>query len=441
MQKGVKFRIYPNKEQQTIINQTLGCCRLIYNKGLAMRNEAYQNGNKIGYSQTSAMLTDLKKSDDFAFLKAVDSIALQQSLRDLDRGFVNFFQKRASHPTFKSKQNHHQSYRTINQGDNIRIVGKYIKLPKSGFVKIRQTMGVEKINNITIERTPTNKYFAVLNVKFEPQPMSNKGGKIGIDVGIKEFYSDSNGKVVYNPKYLEKSMHKLMREQRKLSRKEKGSTNRNKQRVKVALVHEKITNQRNDFLQKQSTMLIRENQTICIEDLKVKNMMRNHKLAQHIGSASWSKFFDMLSYKSIWYGNDIVKVPTMYPSSQTCSCCGFKNPLVKNLAIRKWECPECHTKHDRDTNASINILDKGLQMQSYSETREDGTVRVAVERPVDFGFDHAECFLPAVKWLNVEGFTADDLYFLTEFVSSNAPFILELAERQKAGPAVSALAP
>ena len=266
MQKGVKFRIYPNKEQQTIINQTLGCCRLIYNKGLAMRNEAYQNGNKIGYSQTSAMLTDLKKSDDFAFLKAVDSIALQQSLRDLDRGFVNFFQKRASHPTFKSKQNHHQSYRTINQGDNIRIVGKYIKLPKSGFVKIRQTMGVEKINNVTIERTPTNKYFAVLNVKFEPQPMSNKGGKIGIDVGIKEFYSDSNGNVVYNPKYLEKSMRKLIREQRKLSRKEKGSTNRNKQRVKVALVHEKVTNQRNDFLQKQSTMLIRENQTICIEE-------------------------------------------------------------------------------------------------------------------------------------------------------------------------------
>ncbi len=185
MQKGVKFRIYPNREQQNIINQTLGCCRLIYNKGLAMRNEAYQNGNKIGYSQTSKMLTDLKKSDDFAFLKAVDSIALQQSLRDLDRGFVNFFQKRASHPTFKSKHNHHQSYRTINQGDNIRIVGKYIKLPKLGYVKVRQSMTVGKINNVTIEHTPTNKYFAVLNVKFEPQPMSNKGGKMGIDVGIK----------------------------------------------------------------------------------------------------------------------------------------------------------------------------------------------------------------------------------------------------------------
>ena len=364
MQKGVKFRIYPNKEQKNLINQTLGCCRLIYNKGLAMRNEAYKNGKKIGYSQTSTMLTELKKCEDFTFLKEVDSIALQQSLRDLDRGFVNFFQKRAAHPTFKSKHKRHQSYRTVNQRDNIRIVGKYIKLPKLGFVKIRQTMEVGKINNVTIEHTPTDKYFAVLNVEFEPQPMPNKGGMIGIDVGIKEFYSDSNGNVVPNPKYLEKSMRKLIREQRKLSRKQKGSNNRNRQRVKVALVHEKITNQRNDFLQKQSTMLIRENQTISIEELKVRNMMRNHKLAQHIGSASWSKFFDMLAYKSVWYGNNVVKVPTMYPSSQTCSCCGYKNPLVKNLAVRVWECPVCHTIHNRDTNASINILTKGLQMQS-----------------------------------------------------------------------------
>ena len=364
MQKGIKFRICPNREQQNLINQTLGCCRLIYNKGLVMRNEAFGKGSKIGYSQTSRMLTELKKSEDFAFLKAVDSIALQQSLRELDRGFVNFFQKRAAHPTFKSKHNRRQSYRTVNQGDNIRIVGKYIKLPKLGYVRIRQSMEVGKIRNVTIERTPTGKYFAVLNVEFEPEPRANNGGCIGIDVGIKEFYSDSNGNVVSNPKYLEKSMRKLIREQRKLSRKQKSSNNRSKQRVKVALVHEKITNQRNDFLQKQSTMLIRENQTICIEDLKVKNMMRNHKLAQHIGSASWSKFFAMLAYKSVWYGNDVVKVPTMYPSSQTCSRCGYKNPLVKNLAIRVWECPDCHAVHNRDTNASKNILKKGLQMQS-----------------------------------------------------------------------------
>ena len=247
--------------------------------------------------------------------------------------------------------------------DDIKIISKM-----SGEITLEdvttEDMEVGKINNVTIEHTPTGKYFAVLNVDFEPQPMLNQGGSIGIDVGIKEFYSDSNENTVSNPKYLEKSMRKLIREQRKLSRKEKGSSNRNKQRIKVALVHEKITNQRNDFLQKQSTMLIRENQTICIEDLNVKNMMRNHKLAQHIGSASWTKFFDMLSYKATWYGNDIVKIPTMYPSSQTCSCCGYKNPLVKNLAIRNWECPKCQTKHDRDTNASINILNKGLQMQS-----------------------------------------------------------------------------
>lgn len=360
MQKGIKFRAYPNREQQNLINQTLGCCRLIYNKGLAMRNDAYESGTKIGYNQTSAMLTELKKSDNFAFLKSVDSIALQQSLRDLDRGFVNFFQKRANHPVFKSKHNNHQSYRTINQNDNIRIVSKYIKLPKLGYVKIKQSMETGHINNVTIERTPTGKYFVVLNVDFEPEALTNKDGSIGIDVGIKEFYSDSNGNVVHNPKYLEKSMHKLIREQRRLSRKQKGSSNRNKQRVKVALVHEKITNQRNDFLQKQSTMLVRENQTICIEDLNVKGMIRNHKLAKSIASVSWSKFFNMLEYKAIWYGKDVIKVPTMYPSSQTCSCCGYKNTLIKNLAVRNWECPECHAKHNRDTNASINILNKGL---------------------------------------------------------------------------------
>ena len=333
MQKGIKFRIYPNREQKNFIHQTLGCCRLIYNRGLAMRKESYEEGKKIGYTQTSAMLTELKRQEEFAFLKAADSIALQQSLRDLDR-------------------------------DNIRIVGRYIKLPKLGFVKIRQSMEVGKINHVTIEYTPAGKYFAVLNIDFEPEPRPNAGGTIGIDVGIKAFYSDSNGNTVSNPRYLERSMRKLIREQRRLSRKQKDSHNRGKQRLRVARVHEKIANQRNDFLQKQSTMLVRENQTICIEDLNVKGMIRNHKLAKSIASVSWAKFFKMLEYKASWYGNEIQRVPTMYPSSQTCSSCGYRNPRIKNLSIRIWECPKCHAVHDRDTNAGINILKKALQMQS-----------------------------------------------------------------------------
>lgn len=364
MQKGIKFRAYPNRQQRELINKTLGCCRLVYNKGLDLRNAAYQNGGSTGYSQTSAMLTALKRQDDFAFLKEVDSIALQQSLRDLDRAFVNLFQGRAKQPAFKCKHDHRQSYRTVNQGGSIRIVGKYLKLPKLGYVKIRQSMEVGRIHHATVERTPTGKYFVVLNVEFDPEPRPNAGYMVGIDVGIKSFYTDSNNVDVQNPKYLERSQRKLAREQRRLARRQKGSKNRAKQRVKVARIYEKITNQRNDFLQKQSTMLVRENQTVCIEDLNVKGMIRNHKLSRSIASVSWSKFFSMLEYKAAWYGCTIIRVPTMYPSSQTCSVCGYKNPLVKNLSVRRWECPVCHTVHDRDENAAVNILRKGLSLAS-----------------------------------------------------------------------------
>ena len=382
MQKGVKFRIYPNKSQEKLINQIFGCCRLVYNRALDKRKADYENGIKSGYNETSAMLTEMKKQEEYAFLKEADSIALQQSLRDLETGFRNFFGKRSKYPRFKSKHDHHQSYRTINQGDNIHISGKHIRLPKLGCIKIRQSMEIGPIHNVTVERTPTGKYFVVLYVEFEPEARENNGNSIGIDVGIREFYSDSNGNVVENPKYLEKSMKRLKRQQRKLSRQMeshiiryeiiggyrhpvydrelKECRNIQKQRKKLAVIHEKINEQRNDFLQKLSTMLVRENQTICIEDLNVKGMVRNHKLAQSISSVSWSKFFTMLKYKAKWYGNEVIQVETMYPSSQTCSCCGYRNPLVKDLSIRKWECPECHTVHDRDANAAINILNRGL---------------------------------------------------------------------------------
>ena len=364
MNKGVKFRIYPNKEQEKKIMQTLGCCRLVYNMGLDIRNAAYQNGEKANYAYTCKMITLLKHTNDFSFLNDADSVALQQSLKDLDMAFQKYFTKKAEAPRLKSKHEYYQSYRTMNRRNKttIRLVGKYLKLPKLGYVKVKQSMEVGIINNVTVVRTKTGKYFAVLNVTFNPEQRQNGGKSIGIDVGIENFYTNSNGIKVDNPRYLEKHEQKLKREQRRLARKQKGSNNRNKQRLRVARAYEKVTNQRNDFLQKESTKLVRENQTICIEDLYISKMLCKHRLSKQISSAAWGKFFLMLEYKAAWYGNTIVKVPRFFPSSQICSKCGRTNTLIKNLSIREWECPNCHASHDRDHNAAINILNKGLSL-------------------------------------------------------------------------------
>lgn len=368
MFKAIKIRLYPNKTQRSLIDQTLGCCRFIYNWGLEKRTTDYNNGVKTGYCQTCRALTKLKHTDEFAFLKQADAVALQQSLHDLDRAYTNFFEKRAKHPRFKSKHNHLQSYRTlnVNHGSSIRIENKHVRLPNMGFIKIRQTIKNVNILYATVEKYPSNKYFAVLTVKFEPKSRKNKGGRIGIDLGIKHYYTDSNGNVVENPKNLKQSLKQLVRAQRLLSRKVKYSQNFAKQRKRVATIYEKVFNRRNDFLQKLSSMLINENQVICIEDLRVTNMAKNKRLAREISDAAWNSFRCMLEYKSDWYGNKLVVIPTFYPSSQLCSHCGFKNPDVKNLAVREWTCPQCGMKHDRDYNASINILKYGLQMLAVS---------------------------------------------------------------------------
>ena len=237
MFKAIKIRLYPSKGQRCLIEQTLGCCRLIYNKGLEKRISDYKNGIKTNYCQTSKMLTELKKTDEFAFLRQADSVALQTSLKDLDSAFVNFFNKRAKYPRFKSKHNHRQSYRTSNINNNVRIEeGRHIRLPKLGLIKIRQTVKNVNIHYATVVKAPSGKYFAVLTVEFEPKPRLNKGGQVGIDVGIHSYYTDSNGNVAENPKNLKNSLKQLARAQRSLLRKEKHSHNFEKQRVKVAII-------------------------------------------------------------------------------------------------------------------------------------------------------------------------------------------------------------
>ena len=366
MFKAIKIRLYPNKGQRCLIDQFFGCCRLIYNKGLEKRQKDYKRGKKTGYYQTCKMLTGLKNTEKFKFLKTCDSVALQTSLYDLNSAFVNFFKNQAKYPRFKSKHNYRQSYRTLNNNNTIRVEGKHIRLPKVGWVKIRQTVKNVNILHATIEKLPSGKYFSVLAVEFEPKPRSNKGGQVGIDVGIHSYYTDSNKNVVDNPKNLKQSLKRLAQTQRSLSRKTKNSHNFEKQRLKVAIIYEKVCNRRNDFLQKLSSTLISDNQVVCVEGLRVANMMKNHHLAREISDVSWGAFRRMLEYKSNWYGNNLVVIPTNYPSSQLCSHCGFQNPEVKNLAIREWTCPKCNTLHDRDFNASINILRRGLQMFTAS---------------------------------------------------------------------------
>ena len=368
MFKAIKLRLYPNKTQRSLIDQTLGCCRFVYNWGLEKRKTDYNNGIKTGYFQTCKMLTELKHTDEFAFLKTCDAVALQASLRDLDSAYTDFFEKRAKYPRFKSKHNHRQSYRTLNNdnGNSVRVEDKHIKLPKVGWVRIRQIVKNANILYATVEKCPSGKYFVVLTMKFEPQLRKNKGGRIGIDLGIKHYYADSNGNVIENPKSLQRSLKQLARAQRSLSRKKKYSQNFVKQRKRIATIYEKVFNRRNDFLQKLSSMLINENQVICIEDLKPANMVKNRYLAREISDASWYTFRHMLEYKSNWYGNRLVVIPTFYPSSQLCSTCGFKNSRVKNLTVRTWTCPQCGSAHDRDYNASMNILKYGLQMLAVS---------------------------------------------------------------------------
>ena len=353
MLKAYKYRIYPNAEQMQFFAKCFGCVRFVYNRMLSDRIEHY---NLTGKSLNN---TPAQYKSEFTWLKEVDSLALANAQMNLNTAYRNFFRDKSNgFPKFKSKKNNNFSYTTNNQKGTVYVENGYIKLPKlKSPVKIRQHRSFEGvIKSCTISKAPSGKYHISILVETEIQKLPASDMRVGIDVGIKDFAVLSNGEAYKNPKHLRKSEKRLAKLQRDLSRKQIGSSNRNKARIKVAKLHEKIANQRMDFLHKKSTEIIRKNQAIVIEDLKVKNLMKNHNLAKSIAEVSWSRFREMLDYKSRWYGRELIIAPPDYPSSQLCSDCGNRSSQTKDLACRVYVCPECGLEIDRDYNASLNLL-------------------------------------------------------------------------------------
>ncbi|MGB4420365.1 MAG: IS200/IS605 family element RNA-guided endonuclease TnpB [Candidatus Saccharimonadales bacterium] len=357
MLKAYKFRLYPNEEQRIYLARTFGCARFVYNRMLAERINSYEENKDLDI-KTMKYPTPAEYKGEFEWLKEVDSLALANAQMNLDKAYKNFFRdKSVGFPKFKKKTNTN-NYTTNNQNGTIYIENNHIKVPKlKSMIKIEQHREFNGlIKSAAISQVPSGKYFISILVETEIIQLPKIDKKIGVDLGIREFAITSDGVLFSNAKHLKKSEKRLAKLQKDLSRKQKGSNNRRKSKIKAAKTHEKISNQRKDMLHKVSTQLINENQVIVIEDLKVSNMIKNHKLAKSIADVSWSEFRRMLEYKAKWYGREIIIAPSNYASSQLCSNCGNKSSQTKDLSCRTYICPVCGMVMDRDINASKNLL-------------------------------------------------------------------------------------
>ena len=365
MLKAYRYRIYPTKKQEELIQKTFGCCRFVYNRTLAYRKNLYETKKESMSKIDCNNYVNRILKTQYKWLKEPDKFALTNAVYNMDFAYQKFFREHTGYPKFKSKRDNRKSYTTNATCNNIEVYfnNNKIKLPKLKYIRAKvHRKFTGKIKTATVSQVPSGKYFVSILVDAECEPMKPTGCAIGIDLGIKDLLITSSGDKYDNIRITKKYEDKLAKEQRKLSHKMKGSKNYEKQRIKIARIYEKIRNTRLDNLHKISHKLISENQVIVSEDLSISNMIKHHGLAKAISDCGWYELTRQLQYKADWNNRDYVKIDRFFKSSQICNVCGYIYPETKDLYVREWICPTCGVIHDRDINAAKNILNEGLKI-------------------------------------------------------------------------------